>query len=59
MNIKNEDNENVNPENRKTRVIKYGGIKYVNNVPLEQINSFIEGLPEDKRSSMAEVTKNT
>ncbi len=35
----------------------YGGIKYVNNVPRDEISSFIDSLPEEKRSSMAEVTQ--
>jgi hypothetical protein len=47
-------------ENRykqKVSTIKYGGIKYINNVPLEEINKFVEELPEEKRESMAEVTQ--
>lgn len=42
---------------QRVRTIKYGGIKYINNVPTEEINDFVEGLPEDKRNSMAEVTQ--
>ncbi len=37
--------------------MRYGGIKYVNNVPRDEISSFIDSLPEEKRSSMAEVTQ--
>jgi len=42
---------------QKVRVMCYGGIKYVNNVPRDEISSFIDSLPEEKRSSMAEVTQ--
>ncbi len=42
---------------QRVRTIKYGGIKYVNNVSEEKINSFVEQLPENKRDSMAEVTQ--
>ncbi len=42
---------------QRVRTIKYGGVKYVNNVPTEQINKFVDKLPEDKRMSMAQVTK--
>jgi len=42
---------------QRVKTIKYGGIKYVNNVSTEKINSFVEQLPEDKRDSMAEVTQ--
>jgi len=42
---------------QKVRVMRYGGIKYVHNVPREEISSFIDSLPEEKRSSMAELTQ--
>lgn len=42
---------------QKVRTMRYGGIKYVNNVPRDEISSFIDKLPEEKRNSMAEVTQ--
>ncbi|NLM96359.1 MAG: hypothetical protein GX175_01845 [Halanaerobiaceae bacterium] len=42
---------------QRVRTMRYGGIKYVNNVPFEKISDFIDHLPEEKRSSMAEVTQ--
>ncbi|MFP4016321.1 MAG: hypothetical protein ACLFUI_04760 [Halanaerobiales bacterium] len=42
---------------QRVKTIKYGGIKYINNVPTEQISDFVDKLPDDKRSSMAEVTQ--
>lgn len=42
---------------QRVRTIKYGGIKYINNVSTEEINDFVADLPENKRSSMAEVTQ--
>jgi len=42
---------------QKVRVMRYGGIKYVHNVPREEIISFIDNLPEEKRGSMAELTQ--
>ncbi|MFP4660863.1 MAG: hypothetical protein ACLFPF_01610 [Halanaerobiales bacterium] len=46
-----------NQLNQRVRTIKYGGIKYVNNVSTEQINDFVENLPDEKRGSLAEVTQ--
>ncbi|SJZ42505.1 hypothetical protein [Selenihalanaerobacter shriftii] len=37
--------------------MKFGGMKVKNNVPIEEINNFILELPEEKRSSWAEVTQ--
>ena len=34
---------------QKVRVMRYGGIKYVHNVPREEIISFIDNLPEEKK----------
>ncbi|MFW6035264.1 MAG: hypothetical protein ACOCRZ_03310 [Halothermotrichaceae bacterium] len=42
---------------QRVRTLKYGGIKYVNNVSTEEINNFVNELPEEKRTSMAEVTQ--
>ncbi|MDI3546730.1 MAG: hypothetical protein PWR10_382 [Halanaerobiales bacterium] len=47
----------TNNYKQRVRTIKYGGIKYINNVPTEQINRFVMELPEERRSSMAEVTR--
>ncbi len=47
----------VDQTKQRVRTIKYGGIKYINNVSTEKINNFVEQLPEDKRDSMAEVTQ--
>jgi len=41
----------------KEYILKYGGVKFVNNVPPEQINEFVARLPEQKRSSLYEVAK--
>ncbi|NLL19224.1 MAG: hypothetical protein GX262_09405 [Clostridia bacterium] len=41
----------------KEYYLKYGGVKFVNNVPPEQINEFVAGLSEQKRSSLYEVAK--
>lgn len=42
---------------QRVRTIKYGGIKYINNVPTDEINKYVSELPEKKRSSIAEVTQ--
>ncbi|MFP4016450.1 MAG: hypothetical protein ACOCQO_01740 [Halanaerobiaceae bacterium] len=42
---------------QKVKTMRYGGVKYINNVPREEIAHFIDELPEDKRDSMAEVTQ--
>ena len=47
----------VEEKRQRVRTIRYGGIKYVNNVPTEKISDFIDHLPEEKRSSMAQVTQ--
>lgn len=41
----------------KEYYLKYGGDKFVNNVPPEQINEFVARLPEQQRSSLYEVAK--
>lgn len=38
-------------------ILKYGGVKFVTNVPPQQINEFVTRLPEHKRSSLYEVAK--
>lgn len=47
----------VEEKRQRVRTIRYGGIKYVNNVPTEKISDFIDNLPEEKRNSMAQVTQ--
>ncbi|NLC77934.1 MAG: hypothetical protein GX750_10010 [Clostridia bacterium] len=37
--------------------LKYGGVKFVPNVPPEQINEFVARLSEKQRSSLYEVAK--
>lgn len=39
----------------KTKYVKYGGIKFTNNVPPEEINKFVRELTPEKRSSLFEV----
>lgn len=41
----------------KEYYLKYGGVKFKNNVPPEQINKFVAGLPEERRNSLYEVAK--
>lgn len=35
--------------------VKYGGMKFVNNVPPAEINEFVRNLPAEKRESLFEV----
>lgn len=42
---------------KKEHIMKFGGVTFVNNVSEEEINKFIRDLPDDKRDSLAEVTK--
>lgn len=42
---------------RKEHIMKYGGVKFLNNVSEKEINLFIRDLPEEKRESLAEVTE--
>lgn len=37
--------------------VKYGGMKFVNNVPPAEINRFVRSLPVAKRDSLFEVVK--
>lgn len=37
--------------------VKYGGIKFVNNVPPDKINQFVEELPDEQRKSLFNVVK--
>ncbi|AZR73525.1 hypothetical protein BBF96_09085 [Anoxybacter fermentans] len=38
-------------------IMKFGGIKFINNISEEKINEFINNLPKEKRDSLAEVTR--
>ncbi|MFW6021927.1 MAG: hypothetical protein ACOCQW_00195 [Halanaerobiaceae bacterium] len=42
-------------DKQRVRTIKFGGVKYINNVSPEEINKLVNELPDDK--SMAEVTE--
>ncbi|HPT83118.1 MAG TPA: hypothetical protein PLM25_04455 [Limnochordia bacterium] len=35
--------------------LKYGGVRFVKNAPQEEINSFVNSLPEEERSSLQQV----
>jgi len=35
--------------------LKYGGVKFVPNVPVSDINRFVDGLPRDQRGSIYSV----
>lgn len=37
--------------------VKYGGMKFVNNVPPAEINRFVRALPAGKRDSLFEVVR--
>lgn len=37
--------------------LKYGGVRFINNVPPREINRFVRELPDEKRSSMYEIAK--
>lgn len=37
--------------------LKFGGVRFVNNVPPEKINQFVMKLPEEKRASLYSVAK--
>ncbi|MDS1029841.1 hypothetical protein RDV78_04895 [Bacillota bacterium LX-D] len=39
------------------KYLKYGGIKFKNNVPPKEINEFVARLPEEKRGSLYQVAK--
>lgn len=41
----------------KEYYLKYGGVKFKNNVPPEQINQFVAKMSEQQRSSLYEVAK--
>jgi hypothetical protein len=41
----------------KEHYLKYGGVKFIKNVPPEQINRFVRKLPEEKRQSLYLVAK--
>ena len=42
---------------QRVKTMRYGGIKYITNVPNEEISEFINNLPEDGRESMADLTQ--
>jgi uncharacterized protein (DUF2461 family) len=37
--------------------LKYGGVKFWNNVPPEEINRFVRNLPPEKKDSLFEVVQ--
>lgn len=37
--------------------VKYGGMKFMNNVPIEEINNFVSKLSPEKKDSLFEVVK--
>jgi len=37
--------------------VRFGGVRFKNNVPVEQINEFVRALPASKRDSLYEVAK--
>lgn len=39
------------------KYLQYGGVKFWNNVPPEEINRFVRELPEDKKGSLFEVVQ--
>mgnify|MGYP000967484725 CR=1 FL=1 len=39
----------------RTQYLRYGGAKFTNNVPPEEINRFVRSLPQEDRESMAKV----
>ena len=39
------------------KFVKYGGMKFENNVPVEEINNFVKSLPPEKKDSLFEVVK--
>ncbi|MGI6226796.1 MAG: hypothetical protein ACOYJ1_11140 [Peptococcales bacterium] len=39
----------------KEKYIKYGGMKFEQNVKTQEINRFVDDLPEEKRQSMHQV----
>lgn len=41
----------------KEKFVKYGGVKFHNNVEPKEINEFVRALPSDKKDSLYEVIK--
>ena len=41
----------------KKHFLKYGGVKFINNVPPEKINEFVANLADEKKGSIYEVAK--
>lgn len=39
------------------KYLKYGGVKFWNNVPPEEINRFVRSLPPEKKDSLFEVVQ--